>query len=114
VRRDAGIETPVDVNNRGFPLVASLGRQPPHSSEVYVAIDERWLSNPRSSRRWQPALKRFFGRGFAKPQIAAPCSSSVLTVTEDNVTAAKPAGAARGLSSSVLLAADTNTASKAV
>ena len=114
MRREAGIETPVDMNNRGFPLAASLGRQPPHSSEVYVAIDERWLSNPRSSRRWQPALKRFSARGFAKPQNALPCSSSVLIVTGDNVTAAWSVGAVRGLSSSVLLAADTNTASKAV
>ena len=114
VRREAGIETPVDVNNRGFPLVASLGRQPLHISEVYVAIIRPWLSNACSSSQWQPALKRFSVRGFATPQIAAACSSSVLTVTEDNVTAAKAAGAARGLSSSVLLAADTNTASKAV
>jgi len=88
VRLEAGIETPVDLNNRGFLLVASLGRQPPHSSEVYVAIDEHWLSNARSSSEWQPALKRFSIRDFAEPQIAESSSSSVLTVIGDNVTAA--------------------------
>ncbi len=88
VRREEGVETPVDMNNRGFPLAASLLRQPPHISEVYVAIIERWLSNARSSSQWQPALKRFSIQDFAGPRIVGSCSSSVLTVIGDNVTAA--------------------------
>ena len=47
------------------------------------------------------------------PHNAAFCSSSVLTVIGDNVTAARPVGEARGLSSNVPLAADTSTVSKA-